>query len=249
MKLIDMKQEYAAHTNAAERIWLNAATEKRDYTAKEQQEYDAHLLHAKELQKQISVVEAKNTIVRNIGGDFTKLLGGGAAPAERGQTQMSPEYSESFLAFLRSGGMQTSSALSEGFDPMFGGFALPALQGMSAALYEGSSGAGGAAVNVPTDGQIIPLAVPDLGPFGGKGNSHGYGHQTPKPIHVRDGRSQGRKRRVNQHILREQSNAVSDNAIRVHDGLDAYRLLGTVAGCQSLPDVRRYRSPQRRCHC
>jgi len=80
---------------------------------------------------------------------------------------MSAEYNESFIAFLRSGGKQTASALSEGFDPMFGGFALPSLPGMSSALYEGSggssNGAGGYAVNIPTDGQIIPLAVPDLG--------------------------------------------------------------------------------------
>jgi HK97 family phage major capsid protein len=41
------------------------------------------------------------------------------------------------------------------------------MPGMSSALYEGSggssNGAGGYAVNIPTDGQIIPLAVPDLG--------------------------------------------------------------------------------------
>jgi hypothetical protein len=136
MKLMDMKQEYAAHTNAAERIWLDCAAEKRDYTAKEQQQYDAHMLHAKDLQKQISEREAQSTLVRNIGGNFAMLLGGGGAPATRGQTQMTTEYNEAFLSFLRSGGKQTSSTLSEGFDPMFGGFALPALPGMSAALYE-----------------------------------------------------------------------------------------------------------------
>jgi hypothetical protein len=51
---------------------------------------------------------------------------------------MSTEYNEAFLAFLRSGGKQASSALSEGFDPLFGGFALPAMPGMSSALYEGT---------------------------------------------------------------------------------------------------------------
>jgi HK97 family phage major capsid protein len=80
---------------------------------------------------------------------------------------MSTEYTNAFVAFLRSGGKQATDALSEGFDPLFGGFALPSLPGMSSAMYEGtlgsSNGAGGYAVNVPTDGQIIPLAVPDLG--------------------------------------------------------------------------------------
>ena len=80
---------------------------------------------------------------------------------------MSEEYTSAFVAFLRSGGKQASSALSEGFDPLFGGFALPSLPGMSSAMYEGtgggSNGAGGYAINIPTDGQIVPLAVPDLG--------------------------------------------------------------------------------------
>ena len=91
----------------------------------------------------------------------------GAGVAQRGQKQMSEEYTQSFLAFLRSGGKKASSALSEGFDPLFGGFAMPSLPGMSTALYEGSGGssdsAGGYAVSVPTDSLIVPLAVPDLG--------------------------------------------------------------------------------------
>jgi len=80
---------------------------------------------------------------------------------------MSPGYTDAFLAFVRSGGKQASAALNEGFDSLFGGFALPAFKGMSAASYEGtagnSNGAGGYAVSIPTDSQIVPLARPDLG--------------------------------------------------------------------------------------
>jgi HK97 family phage major capsid protein len=76
---------------------------------------------------------------------------------------MSAEYTGAFLAFLRSGGRQASSELSEGFDPLFGGYALPSLPGVSAALYEGSGATGGFAETIPTDPNIIPLAVPDLG--------------------------------------------------------------------------------------
>jgi len=89
------------------------------------------------------------------------------APARHGQTQMSAEYNESFIAFLRSGGKQTASALSEGFDPMFGGFALPIVAG-DVPLHSMRAAAAVPTARVampstsPTDGQIIPLAVPDL---------------------------------------------------------------------------------------
>ncbi len=76
---------------------------------------------------------------------------------------MSADYTNAFVAFLRSGGKQASSELSEGFDPLFGGYALPSLPGVSAALYEGTGSAGGFAATVPTDPNIIPLAVQDLG--------------------------------------------------------------------------------------
>jgi HK97 family phage major capsid protein len=80
---------------------------------------------------------------------------------------MSAEYTESFISFLKSNGKNTPSALAEGYDPLFGGFALPALPGVSASVYEGSQGssnaAGGYAVSVPTDTLIVPLAVPDIG--------------------------------------------------------------------------------------
>ena len=81
----------------------------------------------------------------------------------RGQQVMSPEYNNAFLSFLRSGGKQATDALSQGFDPLFGGFALPALPGVSAAAYEGGSTTGAPAVSVPTDPHIANLAVPDLG--------------------------------------------------------------------------------------
>jgi predicted phage gp36 major capsid-like protein len=66
-----------------------------------------------------------------------------------------------------SGGKQATDTLTEGFDPLFGGYALPAMPGMASAQYEGTGGgsttSGGYAVSIPTDGQIVPLAVLDLG--------------------------------------------------------------------------------------
>lgn len=165
MNLLSLKQQHKETLDTAE-----AALGSRDHimTTAETEIYDQAMAKASALASTIKRRESMNTIHSAFPGGMPLVedfAGAGAlGSAQRGQTQMSTEYTESFLAFLRSGGKQASSALSEGFDPLFGGFALPSLPGRtSAALYEGSSGAGGAAVSVPTDTQIIPLAVPDLG--------------------------------------------------------------------------------------
>ena len=129
------------------------------------------------LNPRIRALEQQNTIrdmVKNgrVGMDGSRAPGafsafGNSTLIRGAQAPMAVEYTNAFLAFLRSGGQQASSELSAGFDPMFGGYALPSLPGTSAALYEGSGGSstssGGYAVSVPTDGQIAPLALPDLG--------------------------------------------------------------------------------------
>ncbi|MGP8269707.1 MAG: phage major capsid protein [Terracidiphilus sp.] len=123
----------------------------------------------RDLDEKIAAIEGRNTLVSAFGGNPVALIEAGKASpgSNRNQRPMSEEYTSAFVAFLRSGGKQASSALSEGFDPLFGGFCLPSLPGMSSAMYEGtgggSNGAGGYAINIPTDGQIVPLAVPDLG--------------------------------------------------------------------------------------
>jgi HK97 family phage major capsid protein len=167
MKLFDMKAERASALMEAENLQAHVASVgHRDLTQGEQAKVEA--LHAKaaELAGAIAQSEGRNTLhgmIRNHGvGIFTP--GGAPNPATvRSQPPMSAEYTGAFLAFLRSGGKQASSELSEGFDPLFGGYALPSLPGVSAALYEGSGGAGGYTATVPTDPNIIPLAVPDLG--------------------------------------------------------------------------------------
>jgi len=163
MNLIDILQNQKEAIDQADSILAKATQEGRDLTASEKSGYDAAMTRNKHLAAQADERQATNTLRQIVGGKFPLLAVGGAATARHGQTPMSTEYTESFLAFLRSGGKQASSALSEGFDPMFGGFALPALPGMSAALYESSPGAGGYTTTAPTDPNIIPLATPDLG--------------------------------------------------------------------------------------
>jgi HK97 family phage major capsid protein len=139
-------------------------------STEERADYQAAYAREGELQAQISARQSQNTIAQVAGGDFSKLMTGVSAPRvapTAAQVTMSAEYTGAFISFLKSNGKNTPSALAEGFDPLFGGFALPSLPGMSSALYEGSggssNGAGGYAVSIPTDGQIIPLAVQDLG--------------------------------------------------------------------------------------
>lgn len=165
MKLLDMKRQHKFALDEAEKIVnASAAAGRRELTDEESQRYDMAMSAAKVLTPQITNIESMNTLSQFFNRDGQLLMDGGlVSPGNRNQKPMGEEYTNAFVAFLRSGGKQTGSALSEGFDPLFGGFALPSLPGVSAALYEGSSGAGGYAVNVPTDGQIVPLAVPDLG--------------------------------------------------------------------------------------
>ncbi len=168
MNLLSLKQEHKEALDTAE-----AALGSRDHvmTTAETEIYDQAMGKASALAATIKRREGMSTIRSAFPGGMPFIDGprvDAPGAAHSGQTRMSTEYTESFLAFLRSGGKQASSALSEGFDPLFGGFALPSLPGrMSGAMYEGSggssNGAGGYAINVPTDGQIIPLAVPDLG--------------------------------------------------------------------------------------
>jgi len=163
MNMLDLMQEQKEAFDRAEAI-----TKKPNFNATDQEAYDSAMARAQALGGQIRESRAKSTLTNLIGGNFSALIPGGVRGAAKdSQKPMSEGYNGAFLAFLRSGGKQVSSELSEGFDPLFGGFALPSLAGMSSALYEGSggssNGAGGYAVNIPTDGQIIPLATPDLG--------------------------------------------------------------------------------------
>ena len=132
---------------------------------------DYQAAYALETDLQAQILEMENDPNRSIMKLFNQKTGrplwidnpNAARVANKNQKQMSPEYAESFLSFIRSGGKQATSELSEGFDAMFGGFALPALPGMNAAAYEGSNSGGGYAVSVPTDQNIVPLGIPDLG--------------------------------------------------------------------------------------
>ena len=163
MNFLELRKRYDHALKSAERIVNAAKLANRDLSDDEAMQCEAFMDTVRSLEAQIRKHDSVSTIhkVFPMGG---LVLDPGPGPARHGQKPMSQEYAESFLAFLRSGGKQATSELTEGFDPLFGGYALPMLPGMSAtAMYEGSNSAGGYAVSVPTDPQIVPLAVQDLG--------------------------------------------------------------------------------------
>jgi HK97 family phage major capsid protein len=61
-----------------------------------------------------------------------------------------------------SGGKAIDPQLMDYFDPVGGGFKLPQAFAPSAALYEGSGSAGGYAVPIVVDDQIVPLAPQEM---------------------------------------------------------------------------------------
>jgi HK97 family phage major capsid protein len=161
--LPSLKDSRNQHFLAATKLVDTAKANGKDLGAIELQDFNIHMAAMRDLDGRIYRAEQNsgtniNTNL-NPGSRFGHLSVGASAP--RGQTRMSEGYSSAFLAFLRSGGRQASAELSEGFDSLFGGFALPAMP--RAALSEGNAANGGYAVSVPTDPTIIPLGMPDLG--------------------------------------------------------------------------------------
>jgi len=163
MKLFDMKAERASALMEAENLTVHAAVAHRDLTQGEQAQVEVLQEKVKALNGAIAKSESNNSLSAMFPTiQAHPLLA--AAPEQHARRRLCLRITRArFLAFLRSGGKQASSELSEGFDPLFGGYALPSLPGVSAALYESSGSAGGFAETVPTDPNIIPLAVPDLG--------------------------------------------------------------------------------------
>jgi len=121
MNMLDLMQEQKEAFDRAEAI-----TKKPNFNATDQEAYDSAMARAQALGGQIRESRAKSTLTNLIGGNFSALIPGGVRGAAKdSQKPMSEGYNGAFLAFLRSGGKQVSSELSEGFDPLFGGFALP----------------------------------------------------------------------------------------------------------------------------
>ena len=149
MNLFEMKKQRAHALDKAETILGLSENGKRDLTAAEQQDIDICMSAVKTLTPQIEAIESKNTlssVFKTLGG--VGLLSGGTGQPQSGkfgtllrpERVLSTEYIGAFFQHISSGG-----------------------SAVSAALYEGSDGAGGYAVPIVVNDQIVPLAPPDQG--------------------------------------------------------------------------------------
>lgn len=121
------------------------------------------------LNGQIETIEKANSLVAKFNGrpvvtESNRPVAGKFA--ERLQKkQLTPEYVDSFFAMITSGGKDLAAELIQGRDAS-GGFALPGFlprnPKVGATLYEGVSGAGGYAVPISVDDQIVPLAPQEM---------------------------------------------------------------------------------------
>jgi HK97 family phage major capsid protein len=140
-QLFELKQEHHAAITRAEQVIAAAENANRPLTASESETVDTAIAEAKALEPQISTLEKANTLRSMVSregrlslSDTKPRFGAGSS-----KKSFSRDYAEAFSAFLASGG-----------------------QTVNAALYEGSNSAGGYAVPVITDDQIVPLAPQEM---------------------------------------------------------------------------------------
>jgi HK97 family phage major capsid protein len=143
--LLGLKRDAAHALAKAEAIVTAAESGGRKMTENEEKDYSVAMVAYKAL-------SAEGAALRNSTGGITRALKGffpdGAVVIDNGRKYQatpsekffSQDYAEGFFDYVSSNG-----------------------QKMSAALYEGSSPAGGYAVPVTVDGQVVPLAPTDMG--------------------------------------------------------------------------------------
>jgi HK97 family phage major capsid protein len=141
-RLIELKQQRKFALDKAESIIQAAETSKRELTPNESAEVDTCMTAVHALNVQVSGIEKTNTISKMMSSTGT-LLTDGPRKFQLGSegvgVQLSEDYPAAFGEYIKSGGKR-----------------------MDAALYEGSESAGGYAVPVVVDDQIVPLAPAEM---------------------------------------------------------------------------------------
>lgn len=142
MKLFELKKQREHALAKAEAIVKASESAKRSFTDAEEMDINNCMAAVKALNPQIAALESKNTL-------RTQLTNGMIVPAvaaSEGYKQkngvihhLSAEYAEQWLEYVQSNG-----------------------QTIGAALYEGSSAAGGYVVPVTVEDQIVPLAPNEM---------------------------------------------------------------------------------------
>lgn len=137
-----LKKQHAFALGKAESILAKAERENRELSPEEGREYDVSLTAVNALASQIKERERHSTVaaffegVKALSSPTNLRQGRTTAPP----VVLSAEYAEDFYGWLGSRG-----------------------QKIGASLYEGTGSAGGYAVPVTVDGQIVPLAPTEMG--------------------------------------------------------------------------------------
>jgi HK97 family phage major capsid protein len=148
MKLFELRENLQGQLQAAR----EAAAAGNDHM------YGSHMAATVRIQKEIAAIEGNNTVLRMQGPSGAILTDDGARPT--GRRALTTAYAKALHRFVASRGKEYSDELAVGFDSAGGGFAItPTLFG---ALYEGAGSAGGYAVPVVVDDQIVPLAPQEM---------------------------------------------------------------------------------------
>jgi HK97 family phage major capsid protein len=154
MKLFDLKQQHQALLTDARAAAAKGNTES----------YNSYMMSAARVEHEITAIEnSPNNSIRKLQGPGGVILSdtGSRPKAERGR-YLPSALAGALHSFIISGGKNADPQLMEYFDPVGGGFKLPQAFAPSAALYEGSSAAGGYAVPLVVDDQIVPLAPQEM---------------------------------------------------------------------------------------
>lgn len=145
MMLFDLKKQFADALAKTEGLIKTAEAAGRNFTADESKLLEDANKEMDALAPQIASIERNNTLRTQFGARGPVVSApGAAAPAVRRSNDEAPvhftrDYAADFMAYITSGG-----------------------KNMGAALYEGSNAAGGYAVPIVVDDQIVPLAPQEM---------------------------------------------------------------------------------------
>ena len=147
--LMQLKKDKAFALNKAESILAATERENRELTEAESMEFDTSMAAANALGTEIAKMERNSTLRAHVVNG--KLLPANPNLARRNSGTIGTVHTDVPVVF------------TEDYFNAFYDWLGSRGQNMSAALYEGSSPAGGAAVPVVVDGQIVPLAPQEMG--------------------------------------------------------------------------------------
>ena len=147
MKLIELQQNLQGQLQAAR----EAAAAGNDHL------YGIHMAATVRIQREIAAIKGNNTILQMTAPDGSLIADAGPRPT--GRRVLGAGYAKALHHFIATRGIEMGPELVDGADG-FGGFRIDGK--MFSALYEGSGAAGGYAVPVVVDDQIVPLAAQEM---------------------------------------------------------------------------------------